>query len=137
MERFTTVLIWVLLFTAAATEPSHAWFEETHLAIAKAKMGPREGHNHYFAGSAGTVVTPELVIEQAKRYDQNQPQRIPSESGASIPPEDLTREGILLHQSITLEVGLDVPPMQNKVDNHHDDKTQRRPLMDIPEEMAQ
>jgi hypothetical protein len=75
----------------AATGPSPAWFEETHLAVAKAagytkwynaaaadiaksKMGAREGHNHYCSSPAGTVITPEMVLEQAQRYDQIDPQ---------------------------------------------------------------
>ena len=75
----------------SAAGPSLAWFEETHLAIAKAagyskwynaagadiaksKMGAREGHNHYHSSPAGTVITPELVLAQARYYDQIDPQ---------------------------------------------------------------
>jgi hypothetical protein len=82
--------MWALFFMLAAAGPSLAWFEETHLAIAKAagyskwynaagadiaksKMGAREGHNHYHSSPAGTVITPAMVLEQARRYDQIDP----------------------------------------------------------------
>ncbi len=75
----------------SAAGSSLAWFEETHLAIAKAagyakwynaaaadiaksKMGARESHNHYHNSPAGTVITPAMVLEQAQRYDQIDPQ---------------------------------------------------------------
>jgi hypothetical protein len=69
-----------LLFLAAALYPctSSAWFDETHLAIAKVagyqkwfnaagpdvakmKMGDKEGHNHFVNNPKGTVVTPEMI----------------------------------------------------------------------------
>jgi hypothetical protein len=79
--------LWVLVTTAA---PAAAWYEETHLAIAKtsgyakwynaaaadiakAKMGVREGHNHYHMSPHGTVITPEMVLGQARKYDRIDP----------------------------------------------------------------
>ena len=67
--------------------PAHAWFDETHIAVAKVagyskwfnacgpdmikvKMGKREGHNHYVNNPRGTVVTPEMVMAQVEKYDQ-------------------------------------------------------------------
>ncbi len=90
MARRTIILIWAVFLTLSAAGPSLAWFEETHLAIAKAagykkwynaagadiakaKMGAREGHNHYHNSTAGTVITPEMVLKQARRYDQIDP----------------------------------------------------------------
>jgi len=83
-------LVWALSFTLVSAGPSLAWFEETHLAIAKAagypkwynaagadiaksKMGGREGHNHYCSSPPGTVVTSEMVLDQARRYNQIDP----------------------------------------------------------------
>ena len=85
-----TIVIGAVFFLLSATGSSLAWFEETHLAIAKAagyrkwynaagadiakaKMGAREGHNHYHSSPAGTVITPEMVLQQAARYDQIDP----------------------------------------------------------------
>jgi len=65
---------------------SDAWFDETHVAIAKAagyskwfnavgpdmirvKMGPKEGHNHFVNNSRGTSVTADMVMEQVKKYN--------------------------------------------------------------------
>jgi hypothetical protein len=67
--------------------PAHAWFDETHIAVAKAagypkwfnvcgpdmikeKMGNREGNNHYVNNPRGTVVAPEKVMAQVGRYSQ-------------------------------------------------------------------
>lgn len=63
------------------------WFDETHMAIAKAagykkwynaaaadvsriKLGKKEGSNHYHNSPRGTVITAKMVLEQARRYDQ-------------------------------------------------------------------
>ena len=68
--------------------PSEAWFDETHVAIAKAagyakwfnacgpdmireKMGNREGHNHFVNNPRGKVVTPDMVVEQLEKYNKN------------------------------------------------------------------
>ncbi len=90
MARRITILIWALFFLISAAGPCLAWFEQTHLAIAKAagyrrwynaaaadiaksKMGAREGHNHYHSSPAGTVITPEMVLAQAQKYDKIDP----------------------------------------------------------------
>jgi hypothetical protein len=68
------------------TPPARAWFDETHIAVAKVagyskwfnacgpdmikvKMGDREGHNHYVNNPRGIVVSPEMVISQVEKYD--------------------------------------------------------------------
>jgi len=65
---------------------SHAWHDETHLAIAKAagyykwynaagpdiakiKAGDKENRNHYANNPPDTVVTPEMVLAQVNRYN--------------------------------------------------------------------
>lgn len=81
-----------LVFLAALCgSPASAWFDETHVAIARAagyekwfnaaapdlaklKMGDREGHNHFANNPRGTVVTPAMVLAQADRYDRYDPQ---------------------------------------------------------------
>ncbi len=90
IRAYAINLIGALCFMLASAGPSLAWFEETHLAIAKAagykkwynaacadiakaKLGARESHNHYHSSPAGTVITPEMVLEQARRYDQIDP----------------------------------------------------------------
>ena len=84
--RMTAVII-AVIFVAASSD---AWFDETHLAIAKAagyakwynaaaadvsriKLGAREGHNHYHNNPRDARVTAEMVLGQAQRYDQYDP----------------------------------------------------------------
>jgi hypothetical protein len=79
--------IFTLFLILATAMPAAAWYEETHLAIAKAagyakwynaaaadiakaKMGAREGHNHYHSSPHGTLITSEMVFQQARRYDR-------------------------------------------------------------------
>lgn len=86
-RRLTALLI---LFLSATVAPAHAWFDQTHLAIAKAagytkwynaaaadiakvKLGPVEADNHFCNNQRGTVITPQLVLDQAKRYDTVDP----------------------------------------------------------------
>ncbi|KJS30421.1 MAG: hypothetical protein VR64_16670 [Desulfatitalea sp. BRH_c12] len=80
-------IIITVVFLISATTSSHAWFDETHLAIAKAagykqwynaaapdiaraKLGKMEGYNHYHNSPRGIVITPEMVLEQTERYDK-------------------------------------------------------------------
>ena len=66
---------------------SEAWFDETHVAMAKAagyskwfnacgpdmikeKMGDLEGHNHFVNNPRGMAVTREMVISQVEKYNQ-------------------------------------------------------------------
>ena len=69
---------------------SSAWYDETHLAIAKVagyqkwfnaagpdvaklKMGHKEGHNHFVNNPRDTVVTSEMILAQVERYNQEDP----------------------------------------------------------------
>ena len=80
----------LLFLVALCPSTSSAWFDETHLAIAKVagypkwfnaagpdvaklKMGDKEGHNHFVNNPRGTVVTPEMVIVQVDKYNQYDP----------------------------------------------------------------
>jgi hypothetical protein len=78
-----------LAFLLIAVSPSFssAWDDETHIAIAKLagyykwfnacgadmakiKAGNIENHNHYVNNPKGTVVTPEIILAQASKYNQ-------------------------------------------------------------------
>lgn len=76
-----------MLFIFMYASRAFAWFDETHLAIAKAagyekyynvagpdmikvKANDREVGNHYYNNNSGSVITAERVLEQAGRYDQ-------------------------------------------------------------------
>lgn len=65
---------------------SQAWHDKTHLAIAKAagygqwynaagadiakvKAGNKETYNHFSDNPPGTVVTPRMILDQIRRYD--------------------------------------------------------------------
>ena len=77
----------MLIATAAG---ARGWFDETHLAIAKAagygkwynaaaadvsriKLGKREGCNHYRNNPRKRTITAEMVLAQAPRYDRFDP----------------------------------------------------------------
>lgn len=81
----------LLMGTVFFPPDSRAWWDETHLAIARAaghrkwyhaagadlaklKLGDAEGHNHYVNNACGAAITPAMVFEQAKRYDRIDPQ---------------------------------------------------------------
>ena len=84
-------VVWLFAFMLASyPSTSSAWFDETHLAIAKVagyqkwfnaagpdvakmKMGDKEGHNHFVNNPRGTVVTPEMILAQVERYNQHDP----------------------------------------------------------------
>jgi hypothetical protein len=84
-------VVWLFAFMLALyPSTSSAWFDETHLAIAKVagyqkwfnaagpdvaklKLGDKEGHNHFVNNPRGTVVTPEMILAQAERYNQKDP----------------------------------------------------------------
>ena len=76
------------LFFIIFSSHAWAWHDETHLAIAKAagyakwyhaagaditkiKAGNVEKKNHYVNNPPGTSVTPEMVLKQARRYNQS------------------------------------------------------------------
>jgi hypothetical protein len=89
MRRFRFSGYLLLATFVIVTFPRHtsAWHDETHLAIAKAsgyhkwfnatgadmaklKAGEIESHNHYVNNPKDTVVTPEMVLAQAAKYNQ-------------------------------------------------------------------
>jgi hypothetical protein len=89
--RAKTTVMLTLFSILTAAGPAAAWYEETHLAIAKAagytkwynaaaadiakaKMGPREGHNHYHTSPYGTAITADMVLRQARQYDRIDPE---------------------------------------------------------------
>src|SRR3974377_1092215 len=66
--------------------PAYGWHDETHLAVARAagyvkwynaagpdlakeKGGEREQRNHFYDNNRNVEITPQLVLEQAKRYN--------------------------------------------------------------------
>ena len=78
--------IFSLLLILSFPSLSHAWHDETHLAIEKAagyakwynaagpdiakmKAGDKEGFNHYSNNSPEAVVTPKMIQDQINRYD--------------------------------------------------------------------
>lgn len=81
-----TAAVVIIAFASSAL----GWFDETHLAIAKAagyrkwynaaaadvsriKLGKKEGCNHYHNSPKGTIITPEMALHQSGRYDQYDP----------------------------------------------------------------
>lgn len=86
MKRFL-VFILAVSFILSFSFPADAWFDETHVAIAKAagyskwfnaagpdmvkeKMFNREGHNHFVNNPRGTTITPEIVLAQVGKYNK-------------------------------------------------------------------
>jgi hypothetical protein len=70
------------------SSPSDAWFDNTHLSIAKAagyqkwynaaapdvakiKAGKVEENNHYVNNPPNTIITPEMVLSQVERYNDS------------------------------------------------------------------
>ena len=91
MKIRATLLIAALFAVTPNVLTANAWFDETHLAIAKAagyrkwfnaaaadiartKIGGLEGFNHFANCTRGTLITPEMVLRQAERYDTLDPQ---------------------------------------------------------------
>jgi len=81
-----TLFISLLLSALTHAGEVFGWHDETHLAVAKAagyykwynaagaditkiKAGTLEKNNHYFDNNRNIEITPELVLEQAKRYN--------------------------------------------------------------------
>ena len=88
MRLRVSILALMLLITLASFESAKAWHDETHIAIAKVtgykkwfnatgadmaklKAGKIERHNHYVYNSPDTMVTPEMVLNQVEKYNQN------------------------------------------------------------------
>ena len=90
MKRLLPVIILLSLSCLSSPRLSNAWFDETHVAIAKVtgypkwfnavgpdmirlKMGNTEGHNHFVNNPRGTSVTSGMVMGQVKNYDTVDP----------------------------------------------------------------
>jgi len=75
-----------LMLLIVSTFNCYAWFDESHLAVAKAagyykwynavgadmikvKAGDQEKYNHFFDNFNDVEVTPEMVLKQAGKYD--------------------------------------------------------------------
>ena len=91
--RFSKLLAGMWLFAlmlASYSSISSAWFDETHIAVAKVagyqkwfnaaapdiarvKLGEKEDHNHFVNNPRGTVITPEKVLAQVEKYNQIDP----------------------------------------------------------------
>jgi len=87
MRRFLLFILGVSFLLSFSSSPADAWFDETHVAIAKGagyskwfnaagldmikeKMFNREGHNHFVNIPRGTTITPEIVLAQAEKYNK-------------------------------------------------------------------
>lgn len=85
-----TLAVLILALTVSIPPACTAWFDETHIAIAKAagyqkwfnaaapdvaksKLGDREGDNHFVNNPKGAIITPEMVMSQVEKYDHNDP----------------------------------------------------------------
>jgi hypothetical protein len=81
------IILLTILFITSFSSNSYPWHDETHIAIAKAtgykkwynatgadmaklKAGKIEKLNHYVNNPRGTTVTPEMVLQQAKKYNK-------------------------------------------------------------------
>jgi len=88
---FAAGVLACLVVTVLRPGSGGAWYDETHLAIAKAagwrkwyhaagadiaklKLGEVEQHNHYANNACGARITPAAVFAQAERYDRLDPQ---------------------------------------------------------------
>jgi len=85
-RRYLPILSIITVLIASMPVSSLAWYDETHLAIAKAagyykwynaagadmaklKAGKIESNNHYCNNGRATAVTPEMVLDQIDAYD--------------------------------------------------------------------
>jgi hypothetical protein len=90
MARFIFFIICLSLPCFLPPNSSQAWFDETHVAIAKStgypkwfnavgpdmirlKIGNKEGHNHFVNNPRATSVSPEMVMGQVKKYNTIDP----------------------------------------------------------------
>lgn len=86
MTKHLVRLMVIAFLLTMITGQALAWFDKTHVAIAKAagyeywfnaagadiaksKAGNKEGNNHYFDNLKGEKVDSKMVLEQAKLYD--------------------------------------------------------------------
>jgi len=88
MRRYPfQIILPALLLLVLSPAQSYSWFDETHIAIVKVTGYPKwfnscgadmikvkapqiERGNHYVNNRPGTVVTPEMVLDQVSRYNQ-------------------------------------------------------------------
>jgi len=85
--KYHIITLFAVLFIVSFTGNSYPWHDETHIAIAKAtgykkwfnatgadmaklKAGNVEKRNHYVNNPRGTTVTPEMVLQQVKKYNK-------------------------------------------------------------------
>jgi hypothetical protein len=85
MGFLSVLLLMQAVSTHVGLSPAHAWFDETHIAVAKAagyakwfnvcgpdmikvKMGEREANNHYANNPRGRVIAPEMVMAQVASF---------------------------------------------------------------------
>ena len=86
LHKYVVTLCIIAVLIATMSMNALAWYDETHLAIAKAagyykwynaagadmaklKAGKIESNNHYCNNGRATVVTPEMVMDQIDAYD--------------------------------------------------------------------
>ena len=88
MKKVQAEIILLIVISALhfSAHPSFGWFDETHLAVAKAagytkwynatgadvarvKAGNTESYNHRFNNPEEVEVTPEMVLDQVRRYN--------------------------------------------------------------------
>jgi hypothetical protein len=84
--KYPIITLLAVFFVISFAGDSYPWHDETHIAIAKAtgykkwynatgadmaklKAGNVERLNHYVNNPRGTVVTPEMVFQQVKKYN--------------------------------------------------------------------
>jgi hypothetical protein len=87
MRRSLLFILGVSCVLSFLSFPADAWFDETHVAISKVagyskwfnavgldmikeKMGNWEGHNHFVNNPRETIITPEMVLGQAEKYNK-------------------------------------------------------------------
>ena len=85
--KCSIVILLSFFFAISFSGNSYPWYDETHIAIAKAtgykkwynstgadmaklKAGRIEKLNHYVNNPRGTIVTPEMVLQQVKKYNK-------------------------------------------------------------------
>jgi hypothetical protein len=85
VKRILSIILFVF-FISSLCNSAFAWFDETHMAIAKAsgynkwyyavsadmlrvKAGDIEKYNHFYDNFNDVDVTPEIVLKQAELYD--------------------------------------------------------------------
>ena len=85
--KYPIITFLTVFLTISLAGNSYPWHDETHIAMAKAagykkwynstgadmaklKAGDVEKLNHYVNNPRGTIVTPEMVFKQVKKYNQ-------------------------------------------------------------------